>query len=231
MKDIEHIFFDLDRTLWDFEKNSGDTLSELFQELKLAEAGIPDVNAFIHIYVKMNDLCWQLYRENKISKAELRTIRFEKALNHFKVQNQHLTHALAELYVERSPFKTALFPGTIETLQYLSLKYSLHIITNGFEEVQHIKLRESGMRPYFKHIITSERAGCKKPDKQIFQFALGSAGASSYNSLMIGDDFEVDVKGAMNAGLQAIHFYPEMESEYFGEIKTINDLAKLKNIL
>lgn len=231
MKDIEHIFFDLDRTLWDFEKNSGDTLSELFQELKLAEAGIPDVNAFIHIYVKMNDLCWQLYRENKISKAELRTIRFEKALNHFKVQNQHLTHALAELYVERSPFKTALFPGTIETLQYLSLKYSLHIITNGFEEVQHIKLRESGMRPYFKHIITSERAGCKKPDKQIFQFALGSAGASSYNSLMIGDDWEVDVKGAMDAGMKAIHFHPENEQSKENSPFTIQSLSELRSLL
>lgn len=164
MNEVRHIFFDLDRTLWDFERNSAETLRELFDELKLAETGILDPDLFIETYICKNDICWEMYRLNQISKAELRNLRFQMALQHFGVKHDELAKRLGDEYVNRSPLKTALFPNTLETLKYLSEKYTLHIITNGFDEVQYIKMEASGIHSFFKHITTSEKAGHKKPD-------------------------------------------------------------------
>lgn len=229
MHNIEHIFFDLDRTLWDFERNSAETLSELFYELKLHENGIGHHAEFIGTYIVKNEYCWELYRQNKISKAELRSLRFRLALQEHGIENDSLAHALGEAYVERSPKKTALFPSALEVLEYLSSKYTLHIITNGFEEVQHIKMERSGLKPYFKCITTSEMAGCKKPDEQIFKHALALASASPYNSVMIGDDKEVDVMGALNIGMKAILFSPDKEetSPHYHHIQDLNELRHI----
>lgn len=229
--DVAHIFFDLDRTLWDFERNSAETLGELFAELKLNYAGIPDAKTFIDTYIQKNDLCWALYRQNKISKDRLRVERFVMALAEFQIQDDTLAHELAEKYVERSPLKTGLFPHTLETLTYLTEKYTLHIITNGFEEVQHIKLKQSGLEPYFKTVTTSERAGCKKPDAQIFKHAMAVAGAYSFNSLMIGDDYEVDVVGALGVGMQAIHFVPDSAEVSRDDVHRVYDLRELRQWL
>lgn len=229
--DTAHIFFDLDRTLWDFERNSAETLRELFDGLKLGHAGIPDAEAFVRLYIEKNDLCWALYRENKISKDRLRTERFVLALAAFGIHDDALALELAETYVERSPLKTGLLPHTLETLAYLAKKYTLHIITNGFEEVQHIKLKQSGLEPYFKTVTTSERAGCKKPDAQIFRHALAVAGAYTFNSLMVGDDFAVDVAGALAAGLKAIHFAPDPNVLTPQGVPRIYDLQELRQWL
>lgn len=229
--DIRHIFFDLDRTLWDFERNSAETLTELFNELELTKTGIPDPQTFIGTYIKKNALCWSLYEQNKIGKAELRSIRFQMALLDFGVENQTITERLSVEYIERSPYKTRLFPHTLETLAYLAGKYTLHIITNGFEEVQHIKLERSGLRPYFKHVTTSEIAGHKKPDPRIFQYAMGKGGAHNFNSLMIGDDHRADVLGAQNAGMKGILFRPDPLAEKPHGLTTINDLNELRQWL
>lgn len=230
-EDIKHIFFDLDRTLWDFERNSAETLTELFHELKLGETGINDVNDFIKTYICKNDQCWELYRLNQISKAELRTKRFHMAFEDFGVLNPSLAEKMGEAYIERSPYKTGLFPNTIDTLKYLSEKYTLHIITNGFEEVQYIKMEQSGILSYFKHITTSERAGYKKPDERIFKHAMQVGGASNYNSLMIGDDVEIDVRGAENAGMKSIHFQPDRNLEKIEGVHSIHDLRQLMELL
>lgn len=229
--DTAHIFFDLDRTLWDFERNSAETLGELFDELKLGYAGIPDAKTFIRLYIEKNDACWALYRQNKMSKDRLRVERFVMALAEFRIQDDVLAHEMAEKYVERSPLKTSLFPHTLETLAYLADKYTLHIITNGFEEVQHIKLKQSGLEPYFKTVTTSERAGCKKPDAQIFRHAMAVAGAYAFNSLMVGDDWDVDIAGALDAGMQAVHFAPETSVASSAKQPTINDLQELRKWL
>lgn len=231
LADIRHIFFDLDRTLWDFERNSAETLTELFNELELTKTGIPDPQTFISTYIQKNALCWSLYEQNKIGKAELRNIRFEMALQAFGVRNQSITERLSVAYIERSPYKTLLFPNTLETLAYLAEKYTLHIITNGFEEVQHIKLQRSGLRPYFKHVTTSEIAGYKKPDPRIFQYALGMGGAHTFNSLMVGDDRHADVLGAQNAGLKSILFQPDPLADKPHGLTTINDLSELRALL
>lgn len=226
--DIKHIFFDLDRTLWDFERNSAETLKELFDELNLHEAGLLNTDDFISTYICKNDYCWEQYRLNKISKAELRTLRFRMAFEELGAANHSLADQMGEAYIERSPYKTALFPNAIETLTYLSERYSLHIITNGFEEVQHIKMESSGLKSYFKHITTSEMAGYKKPDERIFQYAMSMAGAYNYNSLMIGDDLHVDVLGAEEVGMKGILFQPNNQ---IPTVKGVNVICNLKELM
>lgn len=229
--DIRHIFFDLDRTLWDFETNSREALSEIFYERKLAERGAVSLNAFLDAYIRNNDLCWDLYRKNLISKADLRVRRFSLTLAAFDLEDEKLAAELAEDYVRRSPRKTALFPGTYETLRTLSSKFRLHIITNGFEEVQTLKLSSAGLRPYFIHVITSEMAGSKKPDSAIFQFALGKTGAAPFQSLMVGDDPVVDVLAAVDSGMQGILFDPEGIHAADSRFRTIKSLDELIGLL
>lgn len=231
LDDIRHIFFDLDHTLWDFERNSAETLGELFGELDLAGAGIPDPQTFIATYSLKNDLCWQLYRENKLDKETLRTERFVMAFREFGVENNTLADTLSEAYLERSPYKTGLFPDTLDVLDYLAGKYTLHIITNGFEEVQHIKIRQSGLENYFRLVTTSERAGYRKPDTRIFQYALATADAHTYDSLMIGDDLQADVIGAQQAGLRAILFRPDTVAPLPENQTVIHRLGELRNLL
>jgi putative hydrolase of the HAD superfamily len=229
--DIRHIFFDLDRTLWDFETNSREALSEIFHERKLAERGVVSLNAFLDAYIRNNDLCWDLYRKNLISKSDLRVRRFSLTLAAFDLEDEALAAELGEDYVERSPRKTALFPGAPETLRALSAKFRLHIITNGFEEVQMLKLSSTGLRSYFVHIITSEMAGSKKPDPAIFDFALSKTGAAPFQSLMIGDDPAVDVLGAMESGMQGILFDPEGIHAPDSRFRTIRRLDELGGLL
>ncbi|MCF8459220.1 MAG: YjjG family noncanonical pyrimidine nucleotidase [Flavobacteriales bacterium] len=230
MKQIKHVFFDLDRTLWDFESNSEATLKELFSEFKLSDKlGVSD-NSFIHEYKRINEIFWEDYRNGTIEKHYLRYGRFETALKYFGRDDKQMAAEIGELYISRSPRKTGLIDGSIEVLEYLKPNYQLHIITNGFEEVQHIKMESSGLSPYFQHIITSESAGAKKPSRIIFDHAEGLTGAVSANSLMIGDHFEADVIGAMESNWKAVFFEPEkpkMEDDRFIHIHHLRELMEI----
>tara|TARA_B110000908_G_scaffold149850_1_gene183410 strand:- start:537 stop:1226 length:690 start_codon:yes stop_codon:yes gene_type:complete len=205
---IKHIFFDLDRTLWDFEANSHQTLLELCIAYDLAEKGISDYEAFIKNYKTHNEQLWDLYRVDKISQQDLRRERFQRALADYNINDTELATNIGEDYVAICPKKNKLFPHTIEVLKYLSKKYKLHIITNGFHEVQHIKLQHAGLTSYFNEIITSEQMGVKKPNPKIFNYALQKANTSAEESIMIGDDLEVDVLGAEKVGIQGVFFNP-----------------------
>jgi putative hydrolase of the HAD superfamily len=231
LKNIKHIFFDLDKTLWDFETNSTLTLIELFEKHDLASYGIPSLAEMIDIYKKINQKLWAEYAKNSISKETLRTERFKQTFEYFGVYNYDLAFRFGTDYVELSPRKNVLYPNTFETLDYLKEKYELHIITNGFEEVQYIKLQSSGILHYFKNIITSEKAGAKKPDKAIFDYALSVSNASTDNSIMVGDDLEVDIMGALNANIPAVHFLPQANNKISDDFITINSLSKLIEIL
>ena len=224
---IQHIFFDLDRTLWDFEKNSHETLSELYSEHQLERLMDTSTDHFIERYKKINESCWEDYRLGKIDKETLRTIRFRRTFEHFGVQHESLADRLGNAYIERCPLKTNLFPGTFELLDDLSKTHELHIITNGFEEVQHVKMKASGISGYFKVIMTSEKAGCKKPDTDIFIKAMSDAGARAHESLMIGDHYEVDVLGAENVGMKAVLFDPDNNMHL--NVNRISELEALKN--
>jgi putative hydrolase of the HAD superfamily len=203
-KKYAHIFFDLDNTLWDFEANSIETFRDLFIKYELEGRGIDSFDRFIQVYQKHNALLWEFYRQGKIVKEVLNIRRFSMALDEFGIGDHLLSSKMAGDYVEQSPTKTQLFPDAFAILDYLSSKYRLHIITNGFEEVQFRKLSNSGLRKYFSAIITSEEAGTKKPDPAIFNYALSFCKADVNESVMIGDDEEVDVQGAVTVGMDSI---------------------------
>src|ERR1035437_4924091 len=204
----KHLFFDLDNTLWDFEKNSHETFNELYQHYLADQSKIPSVKDFFDAYTIHNTRLWGLYRESLISKDELKDTRFLITLKEFGIDDKKLASILSDEYTYRSPRKGILFPGTIETLESLKDRFQLHIITNGFEEIQHLKLAFAGLSQYFECLITSEQAGSKKPDAGIFHYALEQAGARAEESLMIGDDLEVDIIGARAIGMDTILFDP-----------------------
>jgi putative hydrolase of the HAD superfamily len=226
---IAHVFFDLDHTLWDFETNSRLAVGELFDRFGVGRLTGAGEDEFHAVYVRINEVFWERYRLGTITKGELRSGRFFDALDHFGLRDAALAEAMGTAYVDISPRKTALMDGAMEVLHYLGQRYELHIITNGFEEVQHIKLESSGIRPFFSEVVTSERAGVRKPDPGIFRFAEQLTGAQRERSLMIGDHLEADILGAQRAGWRAIHFDPGAQAA--GEGHRIASLRELTALL
>ncbi len=205
---IKHVFFDLDHTLWDFDKNSRETLNELFEEAKLEEQHIR-FNDFMSVYKGINDSLWDDYRKGNVTKDELRVVRFGKTLKQLGVYEKSLEAFFTEEYIRRSPLKENLIPGTLKTLRTLQEKeYNMHIITNGFREVQYTKLTKTGLSPFFKNVITSDEVGVNKPDRKIFHTALRIANAKQTSSIMIGDHLLADIIGARQAGLKQGYFNP-----------------------
>lgn len=225
-----HLFFDLDRTLWDFDKNSESALKFLFDETQSIHQ-LPSFYKFNQIYKEVNVNLWKKYGKGKISKEELRDTRFNKAFLKLGLNNQELNNHFNTEYLRISPFQTAMFPNTIETLEALKKeKYSMHIITNGFKEVQLTKLQNCGIYDYFDIIVSSEEVGFNKPDVRIFRHAMTLAGAKPEHSVMIGDDMNVDVIGAERAGMFGIHFDPEERLKKKNDFR-IRDLGELPEIL
>jgi putative hydrolase of the HAD superfamily len=230
-KYYKHIFFDLDHTLWDFNRNSRETLEELFEIYSLKNYGIAVFEDFVQTYREVNDEKWELYRKGRLSKTELRATRFYDTLLRFEVDHPELAAEIDREYISRSPHKTNLFPHALDVLGYLSEKYQLHIITNGFTEVQDIKLTKSGLKPYFTHKITSEIAGVNKPDPKIFAFALHTAGARRDESMMVGDNLQVDIIGARKVGLDQVYFNPDKKPHGEKVTHEIDNLNHLRTLL
>ncbi len=224
---LTDIFFDLDHTLWDFEKNSALTFSKIFRKHNL------DINLddFLQVYIPTNLNYWKLYREEKIKKSELRYQRLKTTFDAIGVPIQDSTiDKLAVSYIEYLSSFNHLVPHTTSILEYLESKYRLHIITNGFQEIQEKKLRNSNIYHFFDQIIDSEMAGVKKPNPLIFNLALERAGVMAKNAVMIGDSLEADVLGARAVGLQTIHFNVHNEPDHeHGEM--IQDLREIKSYL
>src|ERR1035437_6942807 len=189
----KHIFFDLDHTLWDFEKNSAETLKELYHKFNLNEFGIDSLERFIKVYQNRNEVMWEQFRYGKIDKDTLRNKRFEYTFDDLGIEEVALSNSLSEEYIRIAPYKTNLFPDTHEVLTYLKEKYVLHIITNGFVETQFKKMTSSQLTNYFSEIIISEQTGFKKPDPDIFIHAIEKANTNADESLMIGDNLDVDI--------------------------------------
>lgn len=206
---INHLFFDLDHTLWDFDKNAEETLHELYHSYSLKQLGMHSVNDFIEVYTRNNHQLWADYHVGKISKQMLRDTRFSKTFTDLGLSSDAIPPQLEDDYVRICPTKLNLFPLAHETLKYLSDSYSLHLISNGFQEATEMKVSNTNLSKYFTTIVISEVVGCNKPDKAIFQFALDGANAKVNESLMIGDSIEADIRGAQNFGMKAIYFNPE----------------------
>ena len=204
-KTYKHIFFDLDHTLWDFERSAEETKREMFVTFNLKQRGIKSYAAFKNVYVEINRTLWEMYRDEIIGKTELNFRRFYDTLFILGIDDRKLGSDMAWQFIEGISSKTYLFPYTIEILEYLQPKYKLHIITNGFEEVQYRKLEGSGMGRYFSNVITSEAADAKKPDPKIFKYALKKSRAKAADSLMVGDDLSVDMAGARKVGIDQLY--------------------------
>ncbi len=202
----KHLFFDLDHTIWDFEANSRLTLSELYESMKLQERGVHDFDLFHKNYLLHNDKLWERYRKGYIKVDELRWKRMWLTLLDFKIADELLSHKMGTTFLDLLPTRNLLFPGTIETLDYLVEKnYQLHLITNGFEKTQHSKLKNSGLDKYFIEVITSEGSNSLKPHKEIFDYAFKKTNAKPEQSIMLGDSIDVDILGGMNAGIDQVH--------------------------
>ena len=227
MKHITDIFFDLDHTLWDFDKNSVLAFDKIFKK----QHPTIDTKSFVEIYAPINQACWKLYQVDKMTHQELRYERLKQSFDamNYVISDEEID-SISEDYIEFLPDNNQLFEGAIEVLEYLNPKYNLHIITNGFAEVQGRKLKNSGIGNYFKTITNSEMAGVKKPHKNIFEFALSLAETNKQNSIMIGDCIDADVGGALAFGMQAILF-DEKEIHAVDGILTIKHLLELKKYL
>ncbi len=231
MSKYKHIFFDLDRTLWDFEKNSEEVFRDMYDILDIEKSGIPNFDEFFTAYKSVNHDLWDLYREGKIDKEFLNFQRFYQTLFEFGVENKELAKEMGAKYVKWSPYKKHLFEGSIELLEYLKLNYHLHIITNGFEEVQSVKLRESKLQQYFEQVIISDTTPVKKPHPKIFKYALHQAGAEVGESLMIGDDVDIDIKGAAGVAMDQIWTnFTDAKSDFKPTFE-VTSLLEIKDIL
>ncbi len=230
MDNITHVFFDLDHTLWDFDANSKETLGELFEFYDFTDRGL-NFKFFIDEYIRINELYWEKYRKNEITREVLRVGRFVDAFESIGCPiSEEFATKFAEKYLATCPYKTGLFPNAIEVLAHLKKSYHLSIITNGFVEVQHIKLGESKLATYFDQVICADEIGIKKPNPGIYEYALNKAGVLPENSVMIGDCIESDVKGAIRFGMSAI-FFNSNEKYVDYEGLQIKDLSELKEWL
>lgn len=201
-----HLFFDLDHTLWDFDANAKLTLNTIYHEMHLDKIGVTDFDRFYKIYLVQNEKLWEKYRNGFVKADDLRWKRMWNTLLEFKIADEALARKMGMHFLELLPSRTILFPDTISTLQYLRDKgYQMHLITNGFEETQHSKLKHSGINHFFVEVITSEGSNSLKPKKEIFDYALKKASALSHHSIMIGDSIEADVIGALNAGIDQVY--------------------------
>lgn len=227
----KHIFIDLDHTLYDFERSTRTTFFELYEKFNLKQNGISDFDQFMELYKRKNMELWAQYRDGKIKKKFLNVERFHVSLLYFGIDDRAFAGRFANEYLQKSPTNKALFPGVREALEYLQSKYTLHIITNGFEEVQQVKMKANDLNKYFTTITTSEEAGAKKPSEKIFIHALASSGASSDESLMIGDDYNVDIEGAKNIGMDQMLFIPDGNMDGFNCTFIISDFSQIPDYL
>jgi len=227
----KHLFFDLDHTLWDFEANSRQTLKELHATLGLSEKGVSDFDLFHRCYIVHNDKLWERYRNGFIKVDELRWKRMWLTLLDFKIGDEQLAREMDRQFLEALPTRTILFPYTIEILDYLRDKgYRLHLITNGFEKTQHCKLENCGLSGYFGEVITSERSNSLKPHKEIFEYAFNKTGADPAECIMLGDSIEVDIQGAINAGIDQVYINhlgipPSITPTY--SVNSLKELGKI----
>lgn len=226
-----HLFFDLDHTLWDFDTNAKATLMEVYQLYKLEEKGVHPFEDFYTLYLKHNGILWDRYHKGFISSEDLKWKRMWRTLLDFKIGDELIAKEISVRFLDILPTKKILFDYTLEILEYLAgKKYSLHLITNGFEKTQWSKLNNSSLSKYFAHVITSEMSNSIKPAKEIFEYAIRKTGAVLQESIMIGDNPEADIQGAINAGMDNIFVNHIGAATTLSPTYTIYTLQELENI-
>ncbi len=232
MRIYKHLFFDLDHTLWDFNRNAESALTELYEEFSLEVRLSTPFDDFYRQYLHHNEILWARYQNGFITADELKWRRMWRTMLDFKIADEKLAKTLSDSFMQLLPTKKEVFPHTFELLKYLQEKnYTLHLITNGFEKTQWSKLKSSGLDPYFTHVITSERSNSLKPKKEIFDYALNLAKADVTDCIMIGDNLDADITGARNAGMDCV-FVNHINAENSDlPTYTVTHLQQLENIL
>lgn len=227
---FKHLFFDLDRTLWDYETNCREVLDDIF-DLYLNSTENLTRESFREAFHVENKNLWHAFTQNQINKNYLRKNRFIQTLRQLSLENPSLAEQIEDHYITQTPFKTKLLPGAKELVENLSREYTLHIITNGFEDVQNHKLKNIGLDKYFTTVITSDLAQARKPQPEIFHFALAHAGALPHESVIIGDDPHVDIKGAINVGIASIMYNSTHIPHDLTDHPEVNELSEVKDLL
>lgn len=232
---VEDLFFDLDHTIWDFESNANETLKELHSFYRIKERCGASLEVFLSTYHETNDKYWALYRQHKIQKAALRTIRFTETFEVLGMAKDEIPTDIWSVYLDICPTKTKLMPGARETLDYLGSKYKLHLITNGFAETQRRKLKNSSLEHYFTSLTISEEVGYQKPHPTIFSAALTNAKSNNKNGHYVGDNPIADVQGGLNSGWHVTWYNPEdkdLDPKILANrrLRIISNLAELKDI-
>lgn len=230
MKKYKHIFFDLDRTIWDFKNNALETFKDIYVKHHLEKIFV-DFDSFMDTYEEINEKLWDDYRKGIITKEYLRYERFRRTLAVVGNNNEDLIRLIGDEYVYESPKKTGLMPHAREILAYLKAEYKLYIITNGFREVQYVKLQNTGLSDFFEKIFISEDIGIQKPDVRIMKFVLDDIGVNANECIMIGDDQDVDIACARNAGMDQVFYNNENKPSDRNATHEISDLSELRNIL
>jgi putative hydrolase of the HAD superfamily len=230
LKTYRHVFFDLDNTLWDFKANAREAFYRIFERLDLLDR-IADFNNFLEVYEKYNEHLWTEYRKGKVRKEQMRLQRMVMAFKEIGLDDPDLPQRVGDLYVKEAPGKTNLFPGVHETLEYLSGKYRLYILTNGFAEIQLQKLNNCQLQSYFTKLFMAEMVGYQKPDRRFFEYAIKSAHAHKNECLMIGDDPEADIRGAFNVGIDQVYYNTGDKPCAIQPTWEIRDISKLREIL
>ena len=230
IKVYKHVFFDLDRTLWDFDQNMIDALRDIFFDFNL-DSVFPDIHTFINTFTKHNDYLWEKNRLGELKKDILRFKRFDMTLRDYGVNEPLVSKKMGDEYIRITPLKTALVPNAREILEYLKPRYKLHIITNGFDEVQFPKLEKCHIANYFDKVVTSETSGYHKPCPEAFGYALSSANARKEESIMVGDDLDIDIAGSKKFGMDQIFFNRHSISHKIKATHEVNNLLDIKKIL
>ena len=227
----KHIFFDLDHTLWDHDKNSHEALTKIDKNLGVSELCETDFESFHKEYIKINYALWTDYHQKKIEKALLRWKRFQLTLNTFQINDEVLAKQMADDYLDMCPKGPHLIAHAHEVLEYLARKYNLHIVTNGFKEAQRTKIEYSNLNRYFTEIIISEEVGYLKPNPEIFNVTMQKLGTTVDNCIMIGDNLETDIAGAQNAGMDFYFFNPDRNDSEIEDSRQIIKLNQLIDLL
>ena len=204
----KHLFFDLDHTLWDFDRNSAECIDELFNTFRLADAGIASSAEFSRHFIAINRQLWADYDKNLIEHGYIRKHRFPMVFRALGVDESAIQVDLNAEYLRLLPRKPHLLESAKELLDHLRGRYTMHIITNGFAEIQAVKMASAEIAHYFTHVVTSENANAKKPDPLVFRYALELSGTHAAESLMIGDNYEADILGAKGVGLDTVFYNP-----------------------
>ncbi len=230
---IKHIFFDLDNTIWDFIKNSKITLSNLYDVIEIEEKHNVAFQEWYEKYYDLNEQLWAEYRDNKISKEELKESRFKNSFNSVGIDDQSILDLFEAEYLNNLPKHNFLCDGAKDLLHYLktSNKYTLHIITNGFKDVSLKKIKNSGINDYFDVVVSAEDVKTRKPFPEIFDHALSLANAKKEESIIIGDDFIADIQGGLNYGIQAIYYNTSGDNINKDNFIEINHLKEVKKYL